>query len=77
MTENHISLHDKVQSSDAAVQYLQNMNILKSETKCEKCEKKLDITVQNKTDNCVYFCCRPCGFKESIRKETFLFGKVG
>ena len=77
MPENLISLHNKVQSSDDAVKYLQDNSILKTETKCEVCDKKLVKTVQNKTDNCVYFRCRPCGFQESIRKETFLFGKVG
>ena len=77
MRENLISLHHKVKSSDDAVTYLQENNILKTQTKCEKCEKTLVNTVENKTDSCIFFRCRPCGFKESIRKGTFLFGKVG
>ena len=77
MSENLISLHNKVQSNDDAVKYLQDNSILKTEIKCEVCDKKLIKTVKNQMDNCVYFRCRPCGFQESIRKDTFLFGKVG
>ena len=74
--ENMISLGAKIMLSSDALEYLQDRKILKTSTQCSKCSKTLVKVHSRDRDNYHYFRCSACGVEESIRKGTFLYGKV-
>lgn len=74
MSVNFISLHDKIRTKDDAIKYLQENNIIKKEKLCIKCNVICPISSSD-TDNYVFFKCKTCRSKESIRKDTFLYNK--
>jgi len=73
MPENFVSLHDQIRAPEDALRMLQEKEVVKTETVCEKCGAKLTNT--STRNGYVYFRCRPCGLDESIRKGTFLYAK--
>ena len=75
MSENLLSLSDKVRTSEDAVKYLQDKGILKTKTECSKCKEELK-KITKKANNYYFFRCNKCESTESIRKDTFLYNKV-
>ena len=74
MSENFVSLNEKVRTPEDSVKYLQEKGIVKTETVCTKCEKV--VSEMRKKNNFYFFRCISCDTVESIRSGTFLYGKV-
>ena len=74
MSENFVSLNEKVRTPENSVKYLQEKGIVKTETVCTKCEKV--VSKMRKKNNFYFFRCSTSDTVESIRSGTFLYGKV-
>ena len=74
MSENFVSLNEKVRTPEDSVKYLQDKGIVKTETVCSKCERV--VSKMSKKKNFYFFRCLWCQTVESIRSGTFLYGKV-
>ena len=77
MRYNLIPLHDRVRSKAKALKFLQDKGIIKSSNCCSKCNVKCTTNNLRNDSNYVYFRCPKCGVQESVRKDTFLYCKVG
>ena len=73
MSENFVSLNEKVRTPEDSVKYLQDKGIVKTETVCSKCERV--VSKMSKKKNFYFFRCLWCQTVESIRSGTFLYGK--
>ena len=77
MRFNLISLHDRIRTKAKALAFLQDKGIIKSNNCCLKCNIKCTTNNLRNDSNYVYFRCPKCGVQESVRKDTFLYCKVG
>ena len=73
---NFLSLHDRIRRRDEALNFAQEHNIIKSDTKCKTCANSLKVQYSQANTSYVFFYCQQCKTKESVKKDTFLYNKV-